>query len=74
MTRLLDRVRRLPFGFGVTVALSAISLFNLQIIARSLPVSYPASDYKFAYAAAQAGFKPIYPSPSWQERETRSKK
>src|SRR6266481_5601980 len=24
--------------------------------------------------AAQAGFKPIYPSPSWQERETRSKK
>jgi len=24
--------------------------------------------------AAQAGFKPIFPSPSWQERETRSKK
>ena len=24
--------------------------------------------------AAQAGFKPIFPSPSWQERESRSKK
>jgi len=24
--------------------------------------------------AVQAGFKPIFPSPSWQERETRSKK
>jgi branched-chain amino acid transport system substrate-binding protein len=24
--------------------------------------------------AAQAGFKPIFPSPSWQEREARSKK
>ena len=24
--------------------------------------------------ATQAGFKPIFPSPSWQERETRSKK
>ena len=24
--------------------------------------------------AAQAGFKPIYPSPSWQERESKSKK
>jgi hypothetical protein len=24
--------------------------------------------------AAQAGFKPIFPSPSWQERESRIKK
>jgi len=24
--------------------------------------------------AAQSGFKPIFPSPSWQERESRSKK
>lgn len=26
------------------------------------------------HLAAQAGFKPIFPSPSWQERESRSKK
>jgi hypothetical protein len=57
LTQFLSLARRLPFGFGLTLTLSALSLFNLQLIARSLPVAYSSSDYKFVYAAAQAGFK-----------------
>src|SRR5579864_5244344 len=50
-------VRRLPFGFGLTLTLAAVALFNLVLIARALPVGYASSDYKFAAAAARAGFK-----------------
>ncbi len=52
-----DWASRLPFGFGLTLGLVAGSIYNLQFIARALPVAYPGSDYKFAAAAARAGFK-----------------
>lgn len=57
MAGVLDRARRLPFGFGVTLTLAVLSIFNLEFIARALRVAYPSSDYKFAAAAARAGFK-----------------
>jgi hypothetical protein len=53
----LDRARRLPIGFGLTATLSALSIFNLKFIAQALQVGYASSDYKFAAAAARAGFK-----------------
>lgn len=56
-SRPVGAVRRLPFGFGLTVTLTVLSLFNLLLIARALPVGYASSDYKFAAAAARAGFK-----------------
>ncbi|MGZ5997718.1 MAG: glycosyltransferase family 87 protein [Isosphaeraceae bacterium] len=57
VSRPVGAVRRLPFGFGLTLTITAVALFNLVLIARALPVGYGSSDYKFAAAAARAGFK-----------------
>jgi len=48
---------RLPLGFGLLVALSAITLFNLQLIFRALAIGYPVSDYRFPEVAVRIAFE-----------------
>lgn len=49
-------VARLPLRFGLLLTLAVLSLFNLQLIIRALPIGYPVSDYRFPEAAAHAVF------------------
>lgn len=47
----------MPLGFGLLLALGAITVFNLQFIVRALPIGYPVSDYRFPEVAVRIAFQ-----------------